>query len=81
MLDHILRQVQSFELTHGQTPNAVFISSEHLQTLQERYPELFARDPQLALGFRFIVVPGCEIPHPRAALVPERRQSSQRTAA
>lgn len=81
MLDHILRQVQSFEQSHGERPNVVFISTDHLLALQTLYPELFARDPALELGFRFIVVPGSEIPHPRAALVPERRNPQQRKAA
>ncbi|MCW9058787.1 MAG: hypothetical protein OQL11_07950 [Gammaproteobacteria bacterium] len=81
MLDHILRQVQSYTRTHGAAPNAVLISAEHLQILQDLYPRLFDRDPQLELGFRFIVVPGSESPHPRAAHVPERRSSLQRNAA
>ncbi len=81
MLDHILRQVQAFELAHGRRPNVVFISSDHLRALRCLYPELFAQDPALELGFRFIVVPGSEIPHPRAALVPERRNPQQRDAA
>lgn len=81
MLDHILRQVQYYLQAHGHAPNAVLISAEHLGIMQAQYPGLFATDPQLELGFRFIVVPGSESPHPRAAHVPERRSSLQRNAA
>jgi hypothetical protein len=81
MLDHILRQVQSYTQAHGIAPNAVLISDAHLGIVQAQYPGLFETDPQLALGFRFIVVPGSEIPHPRAAHVPERRGPLQRSAA
>ena len=81
MLDHILIQVNAYTQTHGCTPNAVLISAEHLDIVQAQYPGLFEGDPQLQLGFRFIVVPGCESPHPRAAFVPERRGQTQRNAA
>ncbi len=73
MLDHILQQVQSFERTHGMRPNAVLISSEHMEALQRYYPGLFEKDPTLELGFRFIVVPSGEATHPRAVLIPDRR--------
>jgi hypothetical protein len=81
MLDHILRQVQSYTRAHGQAPNAVLINAEHLAIVQAQYPGLFETDPQLALGFRFIVVPGSETPHPRAAHVPDRRDPLHRRAA
>ena len=78
MLDHILQQVQSFERSHGMRPNAVLISSTHMDALQQLYPALFEKDPVLELGFRFIVVPDGEATHPRALLIPDRRHHGDR---
>lgn len=72
MLDHILRQAQSFEYRHGIKPNIVFINKDHYQVLQQYYPELFSQDPAISLGFRIAIVSNENLCHPEVAWFPPR---------
>ncbi|MGW8247803.1 MAG: hypothetical protein ACWGOV_06800 [Acidiferrobacterales bacterium] len=74
MLDHILGCIQSFERRHGLSPNAVYINHSHYQLLHEECPGLFSDTVTHALGFHLILVPDCELAHPRIGWIPPRLQ-------
>jgi hypothetical protein len=74
MLDHILGRIQSFERQHGFSPNVVYINHSHYRVLHQQCPGLFSDTVTYQLGFHLILVPDCELAHPRIGWIPPRVQ-------
>lgn len=68
MLDYILSQAQQFEREHGEAPDVVYINPVHFEALFRAYPRLFEPDQEIRLGFKLVILPSSELPHPQASL-------------
>ena len=69
MLDYILLQAQKFEQDHGVAPNVVYINPVHFESLFRDYPDLFAPDQEVRLGFKLAIQPSSQLSHPHASLL------------
>lgn len=77
MLDHLLQTAQAYERKHGKPPEVVYINPDHFETLFRYYPERFNGNPSIRLGFRLVIVPGCLLTHPQAAVLTTSRPVSR----
>ncbi|HAJ91882.1 MAG TPA: hypothetical protein DCO71_04565 [Gammaproteobacteria bacterium] len=77
MLDHIMKAAQTFENTHGTSPDIVYINPSHYECLYKHNPELFSQNQHIHLGFRLVIMPGCTLIHPKAAMLPAAQHFSQ----
>jgi hypothetical protein len=73
MLDYLLHTAQSFEREHGIDPDVIYINPLHYEQLTRYYPELFAPESKLRLGFRLVIVPANVLAHPHASLLTAQR--------
>jgi hypothetical protein len=79
MLSHILGMIQEFERSHGRRPQLVYLNHRHLQELLQECPELLDSETAVPLGFRIVVVPATELPHPKAVWLPPRMLTLRRS--
>jgi hypothetical protein len=79
MLNHILRIIDEFQRTHGRRPQLVCLNARHMQQFMEECPDLFDPKTAISLGFRIMVLPESELPHPKAVLLPRRPRKPART--
>ena len=73
MLDHILKTARTFKNTHGTSPDIVYINPYHYEGPCKQHPELFSSNQGAHLGFRLVIVPGCTLHHPEAAMLSASR--------
>jgi hypothetical protein len=72
MLSHLLGIIQEFERNHGRRPQLVCLNQRHLRQLMEECPRLFDGDAAVPLGFRILMLPEADLPHPKAVWLPPR---------
>lgn len=75
MFSYLMGIVQEFERNHGRRPQAVCLNPRHMQQFMDECPDLFERDTYMPLGFRIVILPESELPHPKALWLPPRRQA------
>lgn len=80
MLSYILRIMQEFERMHGRHPQVIYLNPRHMRHLTIECPDLFSERRPVPLGFRIIVLPEEELPHPKAAWLPPRPPAARRQA-
>lgn len=67
MLDHLLREAETFKHDHGVYPDVVYLNPCHCAELESEHPWIFANDLPLRLGFEIKVFPASVQPQPTVA--------------
>lgn len=67
MLDHLLREAETFKRTHGVYPDVVYLNPGHCAELESEHPWIFSGDLPLQLGFEIKVFPEAVQPQPTVA--------------
>lgn len=80
MLSYLLRIMQEFERAHGRHPQVIYLNPRHMRQLMQECPDLFNKHRPVPLGFRIVVLPEDELPHPKAAWLPPRTPAPRRDA-
>ena len=78
MFTYLLKIIQDFERTHGQRPQVICLNPSHLRQFKEECPDLFDQETAMPLGFRLLILPESELPHPKAMLLPPRQRNVKR---
>lgn len=78
MFSYLLKIIQDFEHTHGHRPQVMCLNPSHMQQFVEECPDLFDQETAMPLGFRILVLPESELPHPKAMWLPPRRRNIKR---
>ena len=78
MFTYLLQVIQDFERTHGHRPQVVCLNPAHMRQFMEECPDLFAQETAMPLGFRILVLPESELPHPKAMWLPPRKHKTRR---
>lgn len=78
MLSYILRIMQEFERTHGRHPQVICLNPRHMRQLMHECPDLFNERRPVPLGFRVVVLPEEELPHPKAVWLAPRTRTTRR---
>ena len=78
MLSYILRVMQEYERAHGRHPQVVYLNPRHMRQLMHECPDLFDENRSIPLGFRVVVLPEEELPHPKAVWLPPRARGARR---
>jgi hypothetical protein len=78
MFTYLLKIVQDFERTHGHRPQVVCLNPAHMQAFMDECPDLFAQETAMPLGFRILILPESELPHPRAMRLSPRKHNIKR---
>jgi hypothetical protein len=72
--------MQEFERMHGRHPQVIYLNPRHMRHLMQECPDLFSERRPVPLGFRIVVLPEEELPHPKAAWLPARAPATRRPA-
>ena len=78
MFTYLLKIIQDFERNHGQRPQVICLNPSHLRQFAEECPDLFNQETAMPLGFRILILPESELPHPKAMLLPRRKPKLKR---
>ena len=78
MYNYLLKIVQDFERTHGRHPQVICLNPSHMQRFMEECPDLFNEETAMPLGFRILIMPERELPHPKAMWLPARKKHFKR---
>lgn len=78
MFSYLLGIIQDFERKHGHRPQLVYLNPSHMRQFMEECPDLFDKETAMPLGFRIVILPECELAHPKAVWLPPRRQTKLR---
>jgi hypothetical protein len=78
MFAYLLKVIQDFERTHGHRPQVICLNPSHMQLFMEECPDLFDQDTAMPLGFRIMILPENELPHPKAMWLPPRKRNAKR---
>lgn len=78
MFAYLLKIVQDFERRHGHRPQVICLNPEHMQQFMAECPDLFHPDTAMPLGFRILILPESELPHPKPMWLPKRRRTLPR---
>lgn len=77
MLSYIMGLVQAFEHRHGVRPRMVCLNPRHLHQLLVEYPDIDHEKFCSRLGFRILVLPENDLPHPRVEWLPPNRSAGE----
>lgn len=78
MFSYLITIVQEFERKHGRRPQVVCLNPRHMHQFMQECPDLFEKDTYMPLGFRIVILPESELPHPKALWLPPRRRANRR---
>jgi hypothetical protein len=78
MFAYLLKIIQDFEKRHGRRPQVICLNPLHMRQFMAECPDLFHPDTAMPLGFRILILPDSELPHPRPMRLPERRRTLPR---
>lgn len=78
MFSYLLKVIQDFEKNHGHRPQVICLNPSHMQRFMEECPDLFDEETAMPLGFRIMILPESELPHPRAMWLPRRKRNIKR---
>lgn len=73
MFSYLLRIIEEFEKKRGHRPQVICLNPRHMQLFMEECPDLFDQETAMPLGFRILVLPESELPHPKAMWLPRRK--------
>ena len=79
MLSYILKIMQEFERAHGRRPHTICLNPRHMRQLMHECPDIFSERRPVPLGFRVVVLPEDELPHPKALWLPPRSSETRAT--
>lgn len=78
MFAYLLQIVREFERRHGRRPQAICLNPKHMRQFMAECPDLFHPDTAMPLGFRIVILPESELPHPKPLWLPGRRRTPPR---
>lgn len=78
MFEYLLKIIQDFERTRGCRPHVICLNPGHMQLFMEECPDLFDPETAMPLGFRILILPESELPHPKVMWLPKRRHTKPR---
>lgn len=74
MFSQLLGVIQDFERKHGHRPQVICLNPRHMQLFMRECPDLFDPETAMPLGFRILILPEHELPHPKAMWLRRRRK-------